>query len=367
METQQAPQPAPAVVDTPAPETPSTMEDTIRATWKDMREPKPVEEPKETPKVEKQPAEKPVEPKAGPERDEQGRFKAKAPDGTETIVEGEQKPEPKAVEEQPATEDEPKAAESAFPEAPSSWTKDAKEAYAELPENLKAEIHRRENDFHRGIEKFRGMANIGEVLHKEISPYAELIQQNGTNAPAVIRNLLSTQKTLLQGTPEEKANTVASILSEYGIDTELVNAAIQNPRAPRDPAISHLTEQVSALQKQLSEAQVSPYMQAVETFAADPKNEYFPIVQDDMLALLQMGRASDLQDAYNKAIWTNPESRAKLMAKQQEDERRRAAEKAAAAKQASSTNVNRRGTPPAAPANGTMEDTIRATYKKLAG
>lgn len=342
----------PAPVETPAaPESPVSMDDTIRETYKALREPK-----KETPE---QPEGKPQERK----RDAQGRF-LKA-DGTPE--------EPTPEGERATSEGDPEGAQdtppaSAWPEAPKSWTKDAQEAYAALPENIKAEIHRREGDFHKGIEQYKQMAHVGQTLDKEIRPYAELIQQHGTTAQNVVRELLATQKQLTTGTAEQKAQVVAKILRDYQIDTNAVNQALQQPApAQPDPHFSQLADEVNQLKSQLSQAQLAPYIEQVNKFASDPANEFYPIVEEDMNALLAQGRATDLKDAYNKAIWANPETRAKLLAKQQEGERRKAAETAAAAKKAGSTNVERRGTAPQAPANGTMEDTIRAEYRRLNG
>jgi len=88
-----------------------------------------------------------------------------------------------------------------------------------------------------------------------------------------------------------------------------------------------------------------------------------------MAGLLQAGLATDLNDAYEKAIYANPTVRAKVLAQQQEQaEAQRkaiAAQKAQAAKQASSVNVTRKGTMAAAKPVGSMEDTIRETAREL--
>lgn len=342
-------QPVPETSETPA-ETPS-IDDTIRDTYKALHEesaPDDVEspEPKESKRA----------------RDEHGRFLPK--DGKDMTDVTSDKPDVEAAE--PSEEDEPVA--SPFPEAPKSWKKDAQEAYAALPDNIKAEVHRREDDFHKGIEQYREKAHIGDVLDKEIQPYADMIRQHNRTAPDVVRELLGTQHALTAGTPEQKAQVVAKILRDYQIDVGQVNTLLEQPApAQPNPEFTQLSERVNSLTEQLSQAQLAPYIEQVNKFAADPKNEFFATVEDDMNALLAQGRASDLQDAYDKCIWAHPETRAKLIARQQEAERRKTAEKAAAAQKAGSTNVQRRGTPPEAPANGTIEDTIRNTYRQLNG
>ncbi len=322
-----------------------SIDDTLRETYQKLQQPEETVEEAVAEEVEESPSR---------ERDEHGRFKAKAGE--------EQPPEEEQPEVEQPQEDTPLA------KAPASWTKEAQEAYNALPEQVKAQVHKREEDFHKGIEQYRENAHIGQVLDKEIRPYADLIQQHGTTAQNVVRDLLATQKSLMMGTPEEKASVVARILRDFQVDTEAVNSLLEKPApAQPDPQFSQLSQEVNGLKEQLQQAQLAPFIEQVNAFAADPQNEHFALVEDDMNALLAQGRAKDLRDAYDKAVWANPETRAKLLAKQQEDERRKAAEKAAAAKRAGSTNVQRRGTPPVAPATGTIEDTIRSTYRALNG
>ena len=88
-------------------------------------------------------------------------------------------------------------------------------------------------------------------------------------------------------------------------------------------------------------------------------------VVDDVIALVQTGM--DPKDAYDKAIWANPTTREKLLAKQNAERQKREAEQAIKARRAAATNVQRRGTPPSAPAKGSIEDTARAEYRRLMG
>jgi hypothetical protein len=82
--------------------------------------------------------------------------------------------------------------------------------------------------------------------------------------------------------------------------------------------------------------------------------------------VIQSSGLQGLQEAYDKAIWMVPEVRDKLLAKQDQERRAKEAEQAAAARKAAAANVRPRGTPPAAQKPGSMEDTIRATYRELA-
>ena len=75
----------------------------------------------------------------------------------------------------------------------------------------------------------------------------------------------------------------------------------------------------------------------INIFAADPAHPYFDDVANDITALLRGGGAKDLADAYDKAVWANPVTRAKEQARrdaltpeEREAEDQRIAEKRAA-------------------------------------
>jgi len=102
-------------------------------------------------------------------------------------------------------------------------------------------------------------------------------------------------------------------------------------------------------------------------FGKDPKHEHFEAVRQEMGRLIQAGSAQTLQDAYDKAFWSLPETRAQLLEKETQERSKRQAEEAAAARKAALANVTRRGTPPTVQKPGSMDDTIRSEYRRLSG
>ena len=52
------------------------------------------------------------------------------------------------------------------------------------------------------------------------------------------------------------------------------------------------------------------------SFSSDPNHPYFENVREDMALLIQNGKATSLQDAYEMACWANPETRAILLRSQ---------------------------------------------------
>jgi len=236
---------------------------------------------------------------------------------------------------------------------------------------------RREQDFHKGIEGYKQMANIGQLLDAEIRPYEPLIRAAGTTPQAAIRDFFNTAYIMKTGSPEQKAQTLLDIAHEYGVDMEAVatvSERIAQGQPPVNPEVQELKQQLNQLSQSLQQREQAAAQQEfagvvdeTQKFARTKGHENYEAVKLDMAALIENGRAEGLQDAYDKAIWAHPEVRAKLLAQQEADKRKQAAEKAAAAKRAASTNVVSRGTLPSAPVVGTMEDTIRQTYHKIQG
>lgn len=258
---------------------------------------------------------------------------------------------------------------------PKSWKKDVAEDWAKTPASVRAEVQRREEDMLRGISEYRGLASIGRALDKVIQPYADVIRSSGVPAPQAIGTLLETAKTLRTGTDEQKVGTLLQVINDYGISFDaLTQAHSQHAAQPVPPVVLQLQQKLQQLEGTISQqaqaseqAALAEVERQVESFLADPKRPHARAVITEMQGLLAQGLASTLDEAYDKACQLNPEVRAKLQAQQAEADRRREAEKVASARRAASANVVRRGVHPAPAQKGTMEDTIRKTYRELVG
>lgn len=259
--------------------------------------------------------------------------------------------------------------------APTSWKGPLQTKFAALDPEVKAEIHRRENDFHKGLNELKPLANVGKLLHAEIAPYAAMIAEYKLSPQQVIRDLFQTASTLRGGTQAQKIAVMRGLAKEYSIDlnsvvpTEHELAAAAAAPQP-DPEVPVLRQQLQATQdqiKQFRETQLAEMKAETDAFAQAPGHEHFEEVKAEMAALLESGTAKSLQEAYDNAIWAKPSVRVKITALQQETERKRVADKAAAAKRAASTNVKTRGSLPSTPVvKGTdMADTVRNVLRTI--
>lgn len=268
---------------------------------------------------------------------------------------------------------DPAADPSATP--PNSWRPEAKEAWATIPPAARAEILKREQDIHKGLEGYRVDAEMGRSVKSVLEPYMATLQQHNIDPAAQIAGLMKAHHTLALGSPQEKSALFQQLAKDYGIALPGAGDGDEPPYV--DPAVADLRKEVQALRSNLSarERQETSAKQAdlvtkVEAFAADPANIHFEEVANDMATLVQSGVAKTLEEAYDKAVWANPAVRAKEQARQaaaaEATRRQQDSEKAVKARAATGANVTtsarRSG---ATTTTGSMDDTLAETLASI--
>jgi hypothetical protein len=292
-------------------------------------------------------------------RDERGRFARKEAQEIETPVEAVETPQEFIVP----------------PELQKlGLRKEEAEVIAKDPAVMAAFV-RRSEEMHRGLEQYRSKAQSAEAFEQALSPFMPTIQQSGMSPAEAAHHLFATEHALRYGSPEQKLQMLHKIASDYGIDMGQAQEFAAN-QPPADPRVNQLQQQLQQMQSWVQQQNQAREWQErqtlnseIEKFTSDPAHIYFEQVRGDMAGLLQAGLARDLKDAYEKAIYANPEVRQQVLAKQQAEQaekaRKEAAEKAQAAKQAAAVNLSRRGTLPAKKPIGSMDDTIREKAQEL--
>jgi hypothetical protein len=329
-------------------------------------------------------------------RDESGKF-AKAPKEAKAPVE---KATPAPKEATPVVADSSEPAPQATParditRPPSSWKPAIREEWGKLSENVRAEIQRREQDYQNGQAQLLPDATMGKQMRAVIEPYRMLIDAEGSTPDRAVADLLRTAATLRIGSQQEKLNALLGVVRDYGIDLPaLVQQRMQqagNPQAPqaqqaqqfRDPRVDQMLQQQAQerhQQEQRYQAEmgntVTAWMDAVDA-SGQPVRPYIGDVINEMSVLVAQLKQSNpslthvqaLDEAYERAIWANPEIRQVLQSKQQteREQQQRAANqtRVADARRAASVNVPRRASTPAPGKPGKLEDTINETARAL--
>ena len=320
---------------------PKSMDDTIRDTLRSIQDKGATLDTSEaTPDT--------PEEKAQAIRDAQGKYVAKeAPNPTETPI----------IPAEPVSS------------APNTWKKEAQEAWGKADPQIRAEVERREADFHKGIEQYKTAASYGQTMERAIQPFAATIQSLGISPDKAVSELMAADHKLRYGSQEQKNAYFAQLAQSYGIDLANVSAPEQQYI---DPNLSAMQQRVQQLEGHIQNQSLMGQRQAeatlnseISAFAADPKHSHFESVKGHMAALLQAGQVPDLASAYEQAVYANPTTRALVLAEQQNAARAEASKKAQAAKTAASVNTRSRPSMPVSQPIGTMDDTIRATLRRL--
>ena len=267
----------------------------------------------------------------------------------------EEKKEEVAPEEKPQKEQKEEVAqEEVKQEEPrrnpfSAWKKEAQSALSQLPPETQEYIIEREQQFHKGIQSYKNDAMFGRSVFNEVKPYLEEIEKQGLTIEKTVAHLLKAEKMLRQGSQEEKAMAFVALAHDYGIDINHMASVNFNPK---EHQIQRQIAQQQMMLEQLSQSrqaeQEAQLGQTIEQFAQT--REHFDEVRETMADLLEKGFASDLDDAYNKAIRLNDDlfsrvQQPKIANIQQANQAAKAAKAAAVSVKGSPVGVTRSAEP----------------------
>lgn len=256
--------------------------------------------------------------------------------------------------------------------APKTWKPEVAEKWASLDPAVQDEILRREEDIFRGIETYKAEAAVAQEFKAIIQPYLPLYQQYGMDPRQHIGSLIQMHSVMLQGTPEQKAQLLDGLARQFNIQSRA-----QEDQAYIDPELDKVKSELATLRQEQAryaqEAQqtkIAEVSRSIEAFAADPKNVYFNELVNDIAALFEAKVVKTLPEAYEKALWANPVTRAKLQAELERKAKEAAAAeqqtKAEQAKRATAANLNQRSRPVGGTVKAaSLEETLGDAYDEI--
>jgi hypothetical protein len=222
---------------------------------------------------------------------------------------------------EPEADDEATAAVTPEPatarEAPKSWAKEMHTEWSKLDPKTQDYFQKREDQFHQGLEQYKGAAQYAKSISDVVAPYREVLASQKLQEPQAIASLMRAHVALTTGSQESRRSAFQQLAKNMGYSMD--GGVIAPPPPPTqyerdlqdrlDRIDSERAQQSAAEQERIS-AEVTAQ---VETFAADPANVHFSDVAHDMRRLINAG-VTDLGEAYKAAIWLNEVSRAKEIA-----------------------------------------------------
>lgn len=274
--------------------------------------------------------------------------------------------EPEPEEQPPEQEDiAAQADESAPPandldKAPVGLPPAAREAWKDTPAPVREALAKRERDFANGIKQYAENAKRAELMDRSLAPYQQYFAMQNQPPGQTVSTLLQTASILQMGSPQQKADMVANLINQFGVDIDALDNRLSGApqqQAPQQQQPAFRPEQIPQLvQQELQRREQAMVGQRVnndvQAFASDPQNEFYVDVRNDMADILDLsarqGRDMSLKQAYDRACAINPDiSRiiAQREAQKQRNGRRSAASSISGA--------------PAAPHTGAEHDSIR--------
>lgn len=282
------------------------------------------------------------------------------PEDNESVVEEEEQEEFQEQEIEPA---------------PQALSAKLKEKWKDLDPEVRQEIIKRENDTHQMFTRHDGELNLGRKMKEVISPYMALIQSEGGTPEGAVKDLLNTAYVLRTGQPQQKAQLLMQVARQYGVDLQQATQSQEQIH----PALLQMQQELATLRQQANPELIKQQLQEqiesdnimaqVNAFAGDPANKYFEQVKPIMASLLSSGAAQDIQEAYDKACYADPNIRSTLLAEQNKALEAKRKQEIAKKKQASASVT---GSPDMTSPNSkapkmTLEDELREVLNASSG
>lgn len=278
-------------------------------------------------------------------RDESGRFlstKEEVEEEVETEEFSEEEGEEIVADDTEEVEDQDAAEEGEdVVTAPRSWSASEREFFNSLaPEEQKTIseiVTRREGDMekalHSKMQELGDKSSAYEVFNQVFEP-----RRNGSPAnPQAEAQYLNDVLSTLDFAKSNPEGFLSWFAQQSNIDLDTFEPQDQ-PRV--DPALQQTQQMVWQLQNQIAQMQQPPQQDHKATIAEFSKDrEFFNDVRSDMADLIEAGAAQTMEEAYEKAIWSNEDTRKVLLDREAKEKANKKVEVAKNAKKKAKTNI----------------------------
>jgi hypothetical protein len=213
--------------------------------------------------------------------------------------------------------------------APQSWKREAKGEWAALPLQARQEIHRREMEIDLALKQSAPDRQLAEQFKQTLQPYMQRIQNSGFDPISAAKNLFEVDHILSSAPQHQRAEYMAELIIQYGIDINALDGALA-PRVngrPQGPTPAGSPQDIAALVQQQLQQALAPILQReeqakqqqaqavvseVEGMGSDPRFPHFEEVRVDMGDIIRANASRGvyltLEEAYSRAVRMNPDT-----------------------------------------------------------
>lgn len=370
-------------IEQPAP----SLDDQIREALAESQEAEKAKaEPKKAEKEPEEPAAKEsAKPDPAEENKEAKAEKAEKSDDKAEKSEKESKSDKPEEKAEPDDESEKAESDDDKLEPPKHWSKADKQRFAAHPREAQEFLLERhkamEADYTRKTQEVAEKRKSYENFDKILEPFKDEFAKRNITPTQYVNSLVEADK-FIRSNP---AGAIKAIMQQNQLTPEKLGFVQGEDQGQVDPQVQNLQAQLAKMQQyivqqnqmtrqqqeQEQKAAVGQHEQKIQAFidqADDDGNLAHPYADElieDMVVLAQAnrsaGRSTELKDLYEQALWSNPETRAKVQAMRDEQERiKRAKQDKERASRAKASSASVRSESGAAPSEvGSVEEILR--------
>jgi len=230
--------------------------------------------------------------------------------------------------------DEPVQAENASVDtrnlkAPIDWGPKEREDWSKIPRNLQEKIASREQETQQLMQSTADARRTHADFGGLVQQYGSVLSGVAGDTPMqAVESLFSTVANLRMGSPMQKAQVIAGLVSDFGVDISALDSTLsgqmpeQGPNSEMEQRLEQMLEQRMApftqyeQQMQMQQQQKTQHLQTqatneVKGFVESGKAEFLADVRLDMADMIDLAnkRGVDLsmQQAYDKACALHPQ------------------------------------------------------------
>lgn len=202
-------------------------------------------------------------------------------------------------------------------EAPASFDKKFADDFKNLPLEWQRYLCAHEEEYNKAATQMRDELQGYAWVEKIFAAHRDRLHQAGIEKLERWLEGLATIDANLQQNPVETLNAIAVC---YGIKPSSNNATVSSPITQEVIArLCDLERDYHRMQEHLQQERYQRLVDMVSMFACQtddngqPMHPYFEEVKQQVYGLLLNGTASDVSDAYEKALWMHPAVREQLI------------------------------------------------------
>ena len=248
---------------------------------------------------------------------------ASAEDSTEESVEvqasNEDSEEPAQDVEAAKSEVEDEEPQEKQIKRPSTWKKEYVQIWDKMEkgEQISKEdfvkfaeyANQRESEYQRGVSVYKGEAERAKKYADAVAPFEQDLARRNIDPQMYITNLIKAEQILTNAPYHQKVQVFQKLAQDYGIQLGEGVGNIQQ----LDPytqslmnQLNQVNQEVSSIKGRFQQEENQRLMNEIEKYRSDvEKYPHFDQVREEMAQLLELGKASDLETAYKKAVRMN--------------------------------------------------------------